>query len=557
MKIPVSNLHLIMRKGPQRGQTFSITSQRVSIGRDTTCDIKLDDPKISRVHAFIEVIDTEVYFRDNNSTNGSRINDETVSHRKLEAGDVIQLGAIELALLEHSDSQTISFTHTESEVTSAFKTSDFNVDQLANKFDQIFDYYKDFQPDMSPVEQVDLIKTQRLATSLKTLYGVTTDMSKLLPEDELLAVVAAGLFEVFGGAENLVILLRNDDDSAFSPRYARDRKGNTESKLTVSSTVLNRAVKERATIVANDAAHDNRFSSSMSIVGFSVKSVICAPLVVGERVIGALYLDNRQTDVQYDDMDVEILTAFANQAAIALDNARLCDTLQESYHQMLQSLVKTIEAKDAYTMGHTQRVKEYSLGIARQLAFSAERLEKLAMAAELHDIGKIGISEGVINKPGALTDLEYENMKEHVIVGVKILKPIVYLEEVLPWIRGHHERWDGSGYPDGLKGDDCPLEARVLAAADAFDAMTSQRSYNKPLTFEQAMERIEKARGTHFDPKIVDAMKRYVATLVAQRERKSASQRAGMETVDSEVEKSNSELPETVRPDEASAGLGE
>ncbi|MBI5155437.1 HD-GYP domain-containing protein, partial [Candidatus Poribacteria bacterium] len=208
-----------------------------------------------------------------------------------------------------------------------------------------------------------------------------------------------------------------------------------------------------------------------------------------------------------------VVTAFANQAAIAIDNSQLSDTLQESYHQMMQALVRTIEAKDEYTMGHTQRVKKYSIGIATEMGFDAERLQKLGVAAELHDIGKIGIKEGIINKPGRLTDEEYRDIKNHVEVGVRILKPIAYLNEIVPWVRGHHERWDGTGYPDGLKGEDCPLEGRVLAMADAFDAMTSQRSYNKPLTFVEALARIREASGKHFDPQIVEACARYLERL--------------------------------------------
>src|SRR5690606_13945387 len=137
-----------------------------------------------------------------------------------------------------------------------------------------------------------------------------------------------------------------------------DRDGDKNTKINVSRTVVDKAVSQRSTILANDAASDHRFSASESIVGFSVKAVMCAPLIVGDKVIGALYLDNRLDRVNYDEMDVEVVTAFANQAAIAIDNANLCATLQLTYTQMLQALVRAIEAKDQYTMGHTTRVKQ-------------------------------------------------------------------------------------------------------------------------------------------------------------------------------------------------------
>jgi len=241
---------------------------------------------------------------------------------------------------------------------------------------------------------------------------------------------------------------------------------------------------------------------------------MCAPLVSGDQVLGALYLDNRQANVTYDDLDAELVTVFANQCAIAIDNANLCDSLQESYHQTLQSLVNAIEAKDAYTMGHTARVSKYSIGIGRAYGFDDKRIDRLRVAAELHDIGKIGVQEGIINKAGKLTDTEYSSIKQHVEMGEHILKPITYLKDVLPYIRGHHERWDGSGYPDGLKGEQCPLEGRILAVADTFDAMTSQRPYNKPLTFPQALAKIKEGTGKIFDPSVVTAFEKYVVNVL-------------------------------------------
>ncbi|MCB2155061.1 HD domain-containing protein [bacterium] len=510
----LSNLRLNVRTGPLKGRAIDMNTDRLTVGRDPSCDLKIDDPKLSRIHGFFEFVNGELYFRDNHSTNGSSINGEKVATRKLTVGDLIKLGGTEMALLEDSDFNTIQFVQSESMVTSVLNTASVSADALANKFSQIFDYYKDNQPEISPIEQVELVRTQRLVNSLKSLYGVTQKMSQLLPVHDLLEVIANGLFEVFGGAENLVILLYEEKKGQFLPRYASTRDGDKDEETTISTTVLNQAVKDKATLVANDIGSDSRFAASESIVGFAVKAVICAPLVVGDRVLGALYLDNRQRNIHYDDLDAEVVTAFANQAAIALDNARLCDNLQESYHQTLQALVKAIEAKDAYTMGHTQRVKKYSLGIAQEMGFEQDHLRKLEMAAELHDIGKIGIKEGIINKPGGLTDTEYSTIKAHVEMGEKILGPIGYLRELLPWIRGHHERWDGSGYPDGLKGDHCPLEARILGVADSFDAMTSKRSYNKPMTYNEALDRIKEGAGKTYDPEVVVAFETYVTELL-------------------------------------------
>lgn len=492
-------LKLFIRSGPLEGQTFPLPASRLVVGRDAACDLRFDDPKISRVHGWFETSRGQLYYTDNSSTNGSLLNGSKVETAMLEEGDVVAIGSSEIALVGATDFQSISFVNSDSVVTRRMQAEGVSAEAIADKFATILGQ----PPDGDPAESTT--RSRRLLTCLRALQHATSRMSALLPVAEVLEVVGDGLFEVFGRAENLVILMRDGDKDLFTPRLTRNRAGDLVAGISISRTVLKQAVEDHATIIASDVDRDSRFSSSDSILGLSVKSVVCTPLIVGGRVLGALYLDSREQRSEYDDLDAEVLTAFANQAAIALDNARLNDDLQESYHQMLQALVRAIEAKDPYTSGHTARVKEYTLTIARQLGFSHKRLERLAMAADLHDIGKIGVKEGIINKPGSLTDTEYSDIKMHVEMGEMILKPVAYLKDLLPWIRGHHEKWDGTGYPDGLRGEACPLEGRILAVADAFDAMTSQRPYNKPLGFQEALERIKSGAGTHFDPQVVAA----------------------------------------------------
>ncbi|MDX2176588.1 MAG: HD domain-containing protein [Candidatus Sumerlaeia bacterium] len=501
-------LKLSCQTGILRGQVLDAPTRRLSVGRDPSCDLRIDDPKVSRLHGWLETRDGEFYFTDNKSTNGTFLNGERFFEGPIVLGDTFQLGACEFVVLEPADFQTIHFVASNSIVTNSVQTGVFRVDALADKFSEIFDYYKDKAPESGQWENLDIVRMQRMLNSLKTLFTVSQTISQLIPLKELLAQVAQHLFEVFPAGENLVILLRDEATGAMRPVHASEREGGEVHTMAISQTVLDQAVREKSTLIANDATADDRLSASDSIVGLNVKSVMCAPLIVGERVIGAMYIDNRQVSVRYDEMDMELVTAFANQAAVAIDNARLCDDLQSSYHQTLQALVNAIEAKDPYTMGHTARVAKLSTALGRELGLNKERLERLRMAAELHDIGKIGVKEGIINKAGKLTDEEYEDIKLHVEMGERILKPITFLADLLPHIRGHHEKWDGTGYPDGLKGEQCTLEGRIIAMADAFDAMTSQRSYNKPLTWAQALERIRATSGKHFDPRLVDAFGR-------------------------------------------------
>lgn len=515
MPTDLQGLQIVARSGPLNGMAFPVPTNRMRVGRDTSCEVKLDDPKVSRIHGWFEQHGGDLYYTDNNSTNGSLVNGHRIETVRLSAGDVIQVGATEFALVDDEDLQNINFESTDAIVTKTMLAGGVTAEAIADKFAAMLGSLRADKPPTAEVEKVELAKHQRVLTSLKALQHATNRMSAILPVNELLEVVGDGLFKVFAGAENLVILLHDPQKDRHIPRLSRNREGDLVAGVSISRTVLSKAVEERATILASDVDRDTRFSTSDSLLGLAVKSVVCAPLVTGDRVLGALYLDSRKQRVDYDDLDAEVVTAFANQAAIALDNARLHDDLQESYHQMLQALVQAIEEKDPYTRGHTRRVKDITLCIARELGFSQKHLVRLGMAADLHDIGKIGVKEGIINKPGNLTDTEFMNIKAHVETGERILQPIAYLRDILPWIRGHHEKWDGSGYPDGLKGEECPLEGRVLAAADAFDAMTSQRPYNKPLSFEEGLGRLRQAAGKHFDPAVVQAFERAAPAIQA------------------------------------------
>ena len=179
--------------------------------------------------------------------------------------------------------------------------------------------------------------------------------------------------------------------------------------------------------------------------------------------------------------------------------------IRASFFNAITALAYALEAKDVYTSGHSQRVTEISVAIAEHLGLPKETIEKIRLAGLVHDIGKIGIRESVLNKPGNLTEEEYEHIKLHSETGERILKPIVDDEEILKAVRHHHERYDGTGYPDGLKGEQVPRLARIIAVADTFDAMTSERPYRKALTKEAAYAEVERCRGTQFDPQAADA----------------------------------------------------
>jgi putative nucleotidyltransferase with HDIG domain/PAS domain S-box-containing protein len=179
--------------------------------------------------------------------------------------------------------------------------------------------------------------------------------------------------------------------------------------------------------------------------------------------------------------------------------------LKEVYHDLIIAFSNAMDAKSQWTRGHSERVTRYAISIAKELGLKEKDIETLKTAALLHDIGKIGTYDMILDKPDKLTDDEFSLVKKHTIKGEEILKPIKELEHILPVIRSHHEKVDGSGYPDGLKGDEIPLLARIIRVADAFDSMTSDRPYRPALAREYAISELKRCLGTHFDPKIVEA----------------------------------------------------
>lgn len=185
--------------------------------------------------------------------------------------------------------------------------------------------------------------------------------------------------------------------------------------------------------------------------------------------------------------------------------AEQANKIRSAFISAITSLVYALEAKDAYTSGHSQRVAELSAAIARELRLPPDKIGKLKLAGLLHDIGKIGIQESVLNKPGRLTEAEFELVKRHPVIGERILRPIIETEEILEVVRSHHERYNGNGYPDGLQKDEIPLGARILAISDAYEAMTSERPYRHAMSADAAHGEIERNKGTQFDPEIADA----------------------------------------------------
>ncbi|MBI2414079.1 MAG: GAF domain-containing protein [Deltaproteobacteria bacterium] len=236
-------------------------------------------------------------------------------------------------------------------------------------------------------------------------------------------------------------------------------------------------------------------------------SHIRVPLVVKGEVIGVLNVGSKRK-AAFTPEDLQTLEKLSSQISIALENARLVTDLQELFLGTVKSLSSAIDTKSPWTAGHSERVTSYALAIGAEMGFSQKELKDLELAGLLHDIGKLGTYETILDKPGRLTDEEMSIMREHPVKGAAILEPIKLLKNIRPAIKHHHEYYNGTGYPDGLKGENIPLFARVLTVADTVDAMAADRPYRKGRSLSDIMAELERCSGTQFDPKVVAIFKK-------------------------------------------------
>ena len=232
-----------------------------------------------------------------------------------------------------------------------------------------------------------------------------------------------------------------------------------------------------------------------------VESLIAVPLRMKQRLIGWIAVAGFTKGKRFDEGQRKLLSIVGSRAAAAIENARLYEDLRASFQQTIEGLAKAIDKMDRYTAGHSERVATYAMYLATRLGLSLEQIEIVRQSALMHDIGKIGCVLN-LNKPGKLSQDEYETFKKHPGYGRDILEPIKFLHPLIPGVHLHHERWDGRGYPLGLKGPDVPLMARIIAVADTYDAMTSDRAYRRALPHEVAVAEIERCSGTQFDPEV-------------------------------------------------------
>jgi putative nucleotidyltransferase with HDIG domain len=265
------------------------------------------------------------------------------------------------------------------------------------------------------------------------------------------------------------------------------------------------------TINIPDAYQDERFDPSHDrSTGYRTQSLLTVPMKnMRGSVTGVIQVLNQLEGLPFSIDDEELLSSLANHAAIAIENAQLYEDLEDSYRQTLLAMTSLLELRDQETENHSIRVVQFALRIAAEMGIAEpNRIRTLQLGATLHDIGKIGVSDTILLKPGRLTDEEYREMQKHTTYGYEVLKNIPFIGEAALIVLHHHEKYNGKGYPMGLKGEEIPLGARIFMAADVLDALASRRPYKEPWPYIRIREEFVKCSGTDFDPQVVEAFLR-------------------------------------------------
>lgn len=342
---------------------------------------------------------------------------------------------------------------------------------------------------------------------INLLYNVSEKMVGCLDSKEVTKLIIDEALGIIKGSRASALLL-NEETGRLDTVYATGKPGEVSPAkyaMKPGEGIAGNVFLSGQGEIINDVMSDPRFVKRVN----DILSLICAPLKTKDKVLGVICISSTEP-VTYTAHDLKLLSALALQGAIAIENARLYEELSETFLATVQTLAEAVEKRDPYTAGHTIRVMTYSLVVGEALGLSKKEMRDLELSAILHDIGKIGIRDTVLLKEGKLTDEEYKVMTTHSELGAGILRHIKQLKDMLPGVRGHHEKYNGAGYPDGLSGEDIPFIARIITVADAFDAMTSDRPYRKGMSVEAAFTELKMCAGTQFDKDVVNAfMEKY------------------------------------------------
>jgi len=486
---------LVVVEGPDPARPAAPLGRRLTIGRGAGCDLLLPGRLVSRTHAEVEQTVDGYVLRDLGSHNGTILNGSPIATARLRHGDQIRIGEFalraELAAGSEAQSGVVLGPTVEAPERRVLLRGEPGALQAS-------------------LMSTDAGRARRARRRLDALVRISRDLTRLRELGELFPLVVDELLRVLPAER--AVLLEATPGGQFEPRVARDSK-DPGKQVEVSRTILDEVRTHRVCMLSSDAMFDTQFRESESIQARRIRSVLCVPIEYDKQLLGALYLDHPRREGRFTEEDLHFASGVAGIAAVAITNAlavrqarSAAQQLNHTYLSMLSVLANAIEARDHYTIGHTWRVARFAQTAARRLGWNQEKLGEIEVGGMLHDIGKIGVPDSILSKGGPLTEEEQRLMELHPQIGARMLRDVPSLQHVLPYVLHHHERYDGTGYPQGLRAAAIPAEARLLAVADALDAMTSNRPYRRGLARDAALDEIRQRAGSQFDPAVVEAL---------------------------------------------------
>lgn len=489
------------------------TGEVLSVGRSSESDLQLLDLGVSRFHCVVEGQADGLSVTDLNSSNSTLVNGQPIKRQVLAEGDEIGIGPVTLLVKEIADvGRPVAgdlFAETAQTESRLVRSADPAATALLRPVPE-----EPGEPDdqaalslTSVANAVSATRGHRVARDLAALYRIGNAIHAEESTERLLATVLDTVLGVVH-AERAFLVLVDAPTGELRPALSRAPSGAPSGDaLPMSRPIVRECVERGVAVLSPDLTAEERPREGAEPAAGPVRSVLCVPLSVGAEVLGAVYVDAAADPAPFGEDDLELLTAIARQAGLALHRTQLIDGLERLFLGAIETLVATVEAKDIYTYGHSARVSKRARLTAERLGRPHEEVEQIKIAGLLHDIGKIGIPESILRKPDRLTEEEWAYVRSHPQIGETIIRQMgsERLTEVERLVRHHHERLDGKGYPDGLAGDAIPFGARVLAVADSYDAMTSNRPYRTPFSSDDAAAELRRCVGQQFQADIVEA----------------------------------------------------
>jgi putative nucleotidyltransferase with HDIG domain len=378
----------------------------------------------------------------------------------------------------------------------------------------------------------DSKRCPRAGEQLLALLRAGHHLVHIEKEDDLLQSILHDAVAVLDAQRGAIVLAEGPDDrlklkalvtGRNEPRAMAAGRNEPGGRFQFSHSLASRCVSRGESILCHRVEEDPELAIARSIAEGTMASVLCVLLRTPRKRLGVLHLDRSPWQKPFSMEDLHLADALAANVSAGIECAQLLRKQRDLFLDTITILAQAIELRDDYTGGHTIRVSTYSVLLAEQLNMAPRDIELIRLGTPLHDIGKIGIDDAVLRKPDRLTPEEFEHMKLHTVKGAEIIATVPDLQPILPIVRNHHERWDGKGYPDGLGGEAISPLARVVALADAFDAMTSDRPYRKGMPAGTAFGIIEKEAGRQFDPTFAAAFLSIRDNLVAEMQAQAAA----------------------------------